>query len=196
MVEQCRLACVGVTNNRHVGEATFVAPLALQQAGLSETVEVFFDLGDPSFDSTTLDFGFGFTTTKSTADTAALLRLLVGEPSPETRQSIAQEREFDLCLAFKRVGVLPKDVQDDCRAVDRRSAQQLFEIELLCGSQVVVEHHGVSVNGEAELFQLFDLAFADVPGVIGPSPLLDHAADLVGTRRVDQQGEFVQACLG
>ena len=82
--------------------------------------------------------------------------------------------------------VLPENVQNDCSAVNRRSAQQLLKIELLRRPQVVVKHHGVSVHGEAELLELFNLALTDVPGVVGGSALLDHAAGLVRTRRVNE----------
>ena len=113
----------------------------------------------------------------------------------QTWEPVAQQREFDLCLALQGVRVLAEDVEDHRGAVERRASEQLLQVELLARLQLVVEHHGVGVDGEAELMQLLGLALADVPGVVGRIAPLHHAADLVGAGGVDQQRELVEAGL-
>ena len=44
--------------------------------------------------------------------------------------------------------------------------------------------------------QLGRLALADEPGVIGVIPALDHPTHLVGSGRVDERGQLVEARLG
>ena len=84
----------------------------------------------------------------------------------ESRQAVAQQRQLDLRLALERVGVLPEDVEDHRRAVDRGAAEQLLEVVLLGGRQLVVEHDGVGIDAEADLAQLLGLALADEPRVV------------------------------
>ena len=111
----------------------------------------------------------------------------------QTWEPISQQRQFDLCLALQGVRVLAEDVEDHRGAVQRRAPEQLLQVELLARLQLVVEHHGVGVDGEAELMQLLGLALADVPGVVGRISPLHHPADFVSPGRVDQQGELVEA---
>ena len=89
--------------------------------------------------------------------------------------------------------VLGEDVEDHGRAVDRRAAEQLLEVELLGRRQLVVEHDRVGVDRQAQLAQLLGLALADVPRVVGRRPALHEAADDIGAGGVDQQFELVEA---
>ncbi len=91
------------------------------------------------------------------------------------------------------MGVLPEDVEDDGRAVDRGPPEQLLQVELLGRCEFVVEHHGVGVDGEAQLLQLLGLALPEVPGVIGRIASLYEPCDLVGAGGVDEQRQLVEA---
>ena len=93
------------------------------------------------------------------------------------------------------MGVLAEDVEDHGGAVDRRAPEQLLQVVLLRRRQLVVEHDGVGVDGEAQLLELLDLALADVPGVIGRVAPLHDPLDDVGAGGVDEQGELVEAGL-
>ena len=74
--------------------------------------------------------------------------------------------------------------------------EQLLEVELLGGRQVVVEHDRVGVDRQAQLAQLVDLALADVPRVVGRVAPLHEATDDVGAGGVDEQLELVEAGVG
>ena len=66
----------------------------------------------------------------------------------------------------ERVGVLGEDVEDHGGAIDGGAPEQTFQVVLLCWGQLVVEHDGVGVDGEAQLVQLLGLALADEPGAV------------------------------
>jgi hypothetical protein len=85
------------------------------------------------------------------------------------------------------VRVLGEDVEDHRGAVERGATEQLLQVELLRRRQLVVEHHGVGVDREAQLAQLLDLALADEPGVVGCVATLHQAAGFVGAGGVDEQ---------
>ena len=110
----------------------------------------------------------------------------------QARQPVAQQRQLDLGLALERVRVLGEDVEDHRRAVDRRAAQQLLEVELLCRRQFVVEHDRVGVDGDADLLELLGFALADVPRVVSLSRPCTTRHD-IGAGGVDEQLELVEA---
>ena len=117
-------------------------------------------------------------------------------PGAAAGQPVAELGQLDLGLALLAVGVLGEDVEDHRGAVDRGAAQQLLEVELLGGGELVVEHDRVAVGGQRQLAQLLGLALAHVGGRVGRlAPLVD-AADLVGAGGVDQQGQLVDRVLG
>ena len=91
--------------------------------------------------------------------------------------------------------VLTEDVEDHRSAIEGGSTEQLLQVELLAGREFVVEHNGVGIDRETQLLELLDLALADVPGVIGAVAPLHHAFDDVGTSGVDEQCQFVKACI-
>ena len=192
-VEQRRLAGVGVADDGDVGEPAAPAALALQRAGGGELLEIGLELGDPAHDPPTVDLELGLAAAEAGADAAALLRQVGGATAAQARQPVAQQRQLDLGLALERVRVLGEDVEDHRRAVDRRAAEQLLEVELLCRRQFVVEHDGVGVDGDADLLQLLGLALADVPRVVGRVATLHDTRHDVGAGGVDEQLELVEA---
>ena len=76
------------------------------------------------------------------------------------------------------------------------AAEHLLEVVLLRRRELVLEHHRVGVDRQADVSQLVDLALADEPRVIGRVAALHHPAGLVGAGGVDQQGQLVEAGLG
>ena len=178
------------------GEPARTATLALQRAGRRQILQVGLELGDPAHDPPAIDLELGLAAAEPGADTASLLRQLGGRAATESRQAIAQQRQLDLRLALERVGVLPEDVEDHRRAVDRGAAEQLLEVELLRGRQLVVEHDGVGVDGDTDLPQLLGLALADEPRVVGLVASLHEARHFVGAGGVDEQRQLVEAGLG
>ena len=85
----------------------------------------------------------------------------------QARQPVAQLRELDLHHALLARRVLGEDVEDQRDAVDDVAVEQLLEVALLRGRQLVVEHHDVDVERLAELAQLLGLALADVGRGVG-----------------------------
>ena len=129
-----------------------LAALALQLSGCRpSSLQVALELGDAAHDPPPVDLELGLAAAEPGADAAALLRQVGVRAAPQARQPVAQQRQLDLRLALERVGVLGEDVEDHRGAVDRRAAEQLLEVELLGRRQLVVEHDGVGVDGEAQL---------------------------------------------
>ena len=196
VVEQRGLAGVRVADDAHRRQPARTATLALQRSGRRQILHVRLELGDAPHDPPAIDLELGLAAAEAGADAAPLLRQLGGRAAPQSRQAVAQERQLDLRLALERVGVLPEDVEDHRGPVDRGSAEQLLEVVLLGGRQLVVEHDRVGVDTDADLAQLLGLALADEPRVIGRVATLHEAGDFVGARGVDEQRQLVEARLG
>ena len=108
---------------------------------------------------TTVDLELGLAR-PSGADAAALLRQLLAR-SPQPRQAVTQLGEFDLGLAFERARVLRKNVKNHGGAVEGRSSEDFFEIELLRRCELVVEDDSVAIHSFGNFLDLLGLARAD-----------------------------------
>ena len=181
-----------VTRRARCGRGSCAAAIACRR----QLLQVRLELGDPPHDAPAVDLELGLAAAEPGADAAALLRQVGRRATAQARQPVAQQRQLDLRLALERVRVLGEDVEDHRGAVDRGAAEQLLQVELLRRRQLVVEHDGVGVDGEADLAQLLGLALADEPRVVRRVAPLDQAADLVGAGGVDEQRELVEAGLG
>ena len=115
--------------------------------------------------------------------------------APKTREPVAAEGELHLRAAFLGVGVLGEDVEDHSRAVDGGPAEDLLQVALLGGRQLVVEDHSVGVDGFADSPQLLCLAPPDVGRRVRRLAPLHDAGRLVGARGVDEKGKLVEARL-
>ena len=108
-------------------------------------------------------------------------------PAPQARQPVAELGQLDLGLALLAVGVLGEDVEDHRGAVDGRAAEDLLEVALLRGRELVVEDDRVGVDRlERDLAELLGLALADVGGRVGRGAALHDARDHVGAGGVDE----------
>ena len=72
--------------------------------------------------------------------------LSCGAAAAQARQPVAQLRELDLHRAFLARRVLGEDVEDQRDAVDDVDREQLLEVALLRGRELVVEDHDVDVE--------------------------------------------------
>ena len=113
-------------------------------------------------------------------------------PAPQARESVPEEGQLDLGAALGGPGVLGEDVEDHRGAVDRRPPEQLLQVAMLRGRQLVVEDDGVRVEAAAQLGDLLGFAAPDEGGRVGGITTLHDAADDIGTGAVDQLGQFVQ----
>ncbi len=168
---------------------------------LGDLPQLRFQLVDAPLDAAAIDLELGLART-ARADagsasrlTAALLRQCHA-PAPDAGEPVPEQGQLHLRLALLAVSVLGEDVEDHRRTVDGRPAQQLLQVALLGGGELVVEDDRVTVRLEGDLQQLLGLALADVGGRIRCGPLLHQARHLVGPRGVDQLRELVEAGLG
>ena len=120
-----------------------------------------------SLDAPAVDLELGLARTAG-ADAAGLLAEL-DAATTQARQPVAQLRQLDLHHPLLARGVLGEDVEDQRHAVDDVAPEQLLQVALLSGRQLVVEDHDVDVEGVGQAAQLVGLAGADVGGGIGRS---------------------------
>ena len=130
---------------------------------------------------TAVDLQLALALAKAAADAAArLLAHQVAPHAPQARQHILQLCQLHLQAPLVRGGVLAKDVQDECRAVDDLDglSHDPLEVRLLGGCQFVIEYHHVNVKGPHHAHELLHLATADEGtrhGLLKPlSELSDH----------------------
>ena len=178
-----------------------VLGLALGGAVLVDLAQLGLQLVDPPLDPPAVDLELGLARAAG-ADLctagrgAAALLAERGALSADAGQPVAEEGQLHLGLALLAVGVLGEDVEDHGGAVDGRATEQLLEVALLGGRELVVEHHRVAVGGQRQLAQLLGLALADEGGRVGRGSALHEARDLVGAGGVDELRELVEAGLG
>ena len=190
-VEQRRLAAVCVADERDGAFRAAPAGAALRRARLFQRFELYFQRTDTPHDPPPVDLELGFAGAAG-ANPAGLLGK--GRPlATKARQAVLQQRQLHLSASFLGAGVLGEDVEDHRCAVDCGAPQNLFEVPLLSGRQLVVEDDGVGVNGLAQRIKLLGLAAPDVGRRVGRVARLEHPADFIRSRRVDQERELVEA---
>src|SRR3984893_388383 len=193
-VQQRRLARVGVTDQGDRRHRTPSAGFALRRARRREALEAVLELRDPAQDSTAVDLELGLAGTPG-ADAGSLLTQ--GETTAaQAREPVPELRELDLHHAFLTARVLGEDVEDERDPVDDVAGEQLLEVALLRGAELVVEDHDVDVEGLGERAQLLGLALADVGGGVRCVAPLQHPLDRFGARGVGEQAELVERRLG
>jgi hypothetical protein len=161
--------------------------------GLGEALQLALEPVHASLDAAPVDLELGLARAAG-ADAAGLLAEL-DAATAETREPVAQLRQLHLHHALLAPGVLGEDVEDQRHAVDDVAPELLLEVALLCGCQLVVEHHHVDVEGVRQGAQLVGLAGADVRRGIGRWTPLEHRLDGSGARGVREQPELGQARL-
>jgi hypothetical protein len=128
-------------------------------------------------------------------DPACAQPLEVGPQPPHAGEVVLELGELDLELALGRVGVVGKDVEDHRSPVDHRHPQCRLQVALLARGKLVVAGHQVGVTGGDRLFQLAQLAGAEVAIGVGLRPLLDHVAGRGDTGGAKQLLELRQGIV-
>jgi hypothetical protein len=134
----------------------------LRCSGRFKFTELLLQSGNSAHDAPPIHLELGLTGT-SGADPTGLL----GEATSSTAKpwkAVAKERELYLRAALFGSRILSEDIQDHCGAIDRGTTKDLFEVALLCRSELLVKDHRVSVDRETDLVELFNLSLPDQRG--------------------------------
>ena len=126
LVEQRRLARVGVADERNGRHRRLVTALAQLRASPAHVLDVLRDGVNACADPTAIGLELRFTGT-SRADAATQTRQRVAG-ADEPRQEILQLCEFDLQLAFARARAAREDVENQLGAVDDLPVDRLFDV--------------------------------------------------------------------
>ena len=82
----------------------------------------------------------------------------------QARLQVHQLGQFHLQAAFPRAGPAREDIEDQLGAIQHPYLQGVFEVALLGGREIVVEHHQIGANGTGQRSQFTDLALAQQRG--------------------------------
>src|SRR5450631_2964255 len=140
-IQQSRLARVGIADERDVRNVAALARLALRRARCTQSDQVLLQLLHPAQQAPAVDLELGLARTPR-ADPRTLLAELQ-TATPQAGQAIAQLRELDLHRALLARRVLGEDVEDERDAIDHIDREQLLEVALLGGRELVVEDHDI-----------------------------------------------------
>ena len=99
-------------------------------------------------------------------------------------------------MAFHGLGTGGEDVQNDAGAIKDLALERIFQIALLPGLQVGVDHQHVRLMRASQGNRLVQLTGAHEGGGLGAADTKEGAADDLGAGGFDELGEFVQGCIG
>ena len=190
LVEQRALAGVRVADERDGHPVVAGGDLALLAA--EHFVEVVAEIGDSPFDEPTVCFQLLFA--RAAHADAGLDAGQVGPHPLEPRERVFELGEFDREPGFVRLGARRENIENHFGAIEHLDAQGTFQIANLGGGEIVVEDHGVGIGGPDHQFELFDLALAEISGLIGDCAALGQSADDFGPGRFDQTSQLVENC--
>jgi hypothetical protein len=167
----------------------------LRLAHLDDFAEISFEFVHPSLEPSAIHFELSLATTLTSSDATTLTGKRL-TPTTQARKSITDLGQLDLSLALEAVRVLTEDVENHGSSIDRCAAEEFFEIALLSGTQLVVEHDRVDIDCLTQLAKFLHLARTDEGRGIRRMTLLQDPRHDIGTRGVHKQGEFVEVTLG
>jgi hypothetical protein len=164
LVEQRRLAGVGVTHERHAEEARAHTPRSLRVAALRKLADLRLQLLHALADQAPVQLDLLLARAAGLAE-AATLALEVRPAAHQARGEVLESRQFDLQLAFMRLGALREDVEDEIGPVvdHHRGAifgERPFEVAHLRRRKRVVEHDHLRRVLAHRFADLVDLAGA------------------------------------
>src|SRR5215469_8759154 len=143
-IEQGRLAGVGVTDQRYRRHRSRFPALPLLGSNASNVFELLLDVTNAASNFSPIGLELGFTRT-TRADSAPELGHL-DAASRKARQHVVQLGKFDLQLTFTSARMSRKNVEDELRAVDDTPLNQLFNIALLRGTEIVIKKKNIGVH--------------------------------------------------
>jgi hypothetical protein len=144
-------------------------------------------------DQATVNFQLCFAGT--TQANAALLTLQVGPSANQARGQMFQLRQLNLKLAFRRVGTLCKNVEDEPGSVQHAATGDFFEITFLNGGKVVVHQHDIGVISRACRADFLGLALAHKCRGSRYLSAAEYSPANFGAGRFSEQSQFFEFLL-
>src|SRR6185295_771990 len=137
-VEERRLACVGVADQRDAERLVLLACTPLRAALALDALELLANALDALADHAAIELDLCFARAAARADAAAL-PLEVAPAAHQSRREVLQPRQVDLELAFVAARALAEDLEDEHRANDNGATEVALEVALLRRRQRLVE---------------------------------------------------------
>src|SRR5438045_669791 len=130
-----------------------LARIALGGTLAAHSFELSRDAGNTILDAAAVGFQLGFTFTAAHADAAFLPGQVAPEPG-QPRQQMLELGQFDLEFSFTRAGALGENIEDQGRAIENLTIENLFEVAALGGGEFIIENDGIQVTFSAMLSEL------------------------------------------
>ena len=159
LVEECRLAGIGVTDDRDNRIRHLASALAVQIAGFLDICEVALDRVDAVLKHAAVEFDLCFARAAKKA-TAAALAFQVRPGADETALLVGQVRKLDLKHAFARSRPCAKNLEDQSGSIDDLRVPRFLKITLLHRRDDVIDDDKADFEIADGLFQLVHLAGA------------------------------------
>ena len=134
--------------------------------------------------------------TGSTRPDAAAETREVRPGAREARQHVLELRQLDLELALQAARPTGEDVEDQLAPVEHLDVQLLRQVALLRRAQVLVDEDDAGMRGGDLVFQLGDLARADVRRRRDAADGLADGRDRLDAGRARETVELAQRLLG
>ena len=99
-------------------------------------------------------------------------------------------------LAFTGAGVAGEDIENELRAVDDAHVDDLFQVALLGGGEVMIEQKKIGRDRSCGPGNFFQFTFADERGGVGFVSVLQEVADDLSPGAVRQGAKFFERFFG
>jgi hypothetical protein len=119
--------------------------------------------------------------------------LLLEPPEPfcHPRKQIIHLRQLDLKFTFPGSSALGEDIQNEAGAVNDFGGDQLLEIFLLAGRQLIVKHHSGRFFEPNQIGNFGGFSLADQQGRVRSNPFLRHHRNRLAAGGFQQPFQFV-----
>ncbi len=200
LVEQARLARVGVAGDHHRRHLAALPLAALDLAAGRHVGDVLLQAGDTRPQPPPVSFQLGLAGTAG-ADAAAAghpAARLPGQrlaPAAQPGQHVLQLGQFHLGLALAAARVLGEDVQDQGGPVDHLDLDDAFQAAQLARGELAVADHGVGTGRGHDVGQLAGLARTHVGSRVDPAAPLDETVEDLGAGRFRQPAQLPHRVL-
>ena len=192
-VKQTGFAGVGVAHQGESGQAALLAGFAAGGTLAAHVGQAFFQGGDFLGDQAAVGFELGFA--RAFEADAAFLALQVAVAAHQTAGEVGELRQLHLQAAFLALRALGENGKDEPHAVEHAALQLGFEVALLRGRELVVEHGQFDIVRLHFGRQLFGFAAAHKQCAAGAVASGGGNVYQLPTAGTHQLGGFIQHIL-